>query len=300
MQAFTPKPFSRAKSPSLNALRAFEAAARHQSFSRAADELNVTAGAIAQQVKLLEDWIGCPLFQRLAQGIKLNKEGRLALPMLSKAFDQLSDAVTQLQHLGKPKEISIAALPSIALLWLSPKLPRLSALFSEYVISVTALEHPPNLQRDHFDMAFFYLSKDARSSTTLSLGPDKLLPVCSPAFAQKAGSLKTAQDLQSQRLLHDASWRHHWQLWLDFAGFASVDASRGSVFSIYSLALQSAIDGAGILMGRSSLVAHALETGQLVAPFDVCMPAPDELCLLLPEGSPFMAMQEPLLRCLKA
>src|SRR3546814_4619850 len=94
------KPVSRAKFPSLNALRAFEAAARHESFSRAAQELNVSAGAIAQQVKLLEDWIGCPLFQRSAQGVKLNKEAGKVLPLLSKGFDQRSEEQTsELQSL---------------------------------------------------------------------------------------------------------------------------------------------------------------------------------------------------------
>ncbi|MEO6986340.1 MAG: LysR family transcriptional regulator [Paralcaligenes sp.] len=293
------KPFSRTKSPSLNALRAFEAAARYQSFSRAADELNVTAGAIAQQVKLLEDWIGCPLFQRSAQGIKLTKEAHLALPILSKAFDQLSDAVAQLRRLGKPKEITIAALPSIALLWLSPRLPRLSALLPEYVISVTALEHPPNFQRDNFDMAFFYMDKKAMGPTIISLAPDELLPVCSPTLLKKANLFKGTLDLRSLPLLHDVTWRHHWQSWLDFAGFIAVDAAKGPVFSIYSLALQSAIDGAGVLIGRSTLVNHALESGQLVAPFDRRMPAPDELCLLLPDGSPLAVVQESLLQCLQ-
>jgi LysR family glycine cleavage system transcriptional activator len=293
-------PFSRVKPPSLNALRAFEAAARHQSFSRAAEELNVSAGAVAQQVKQLEDWVGSPLFQRSAQGIKLSKSAARMLPVLSKAFDQLSEAVTELRHIGAPREISIAALPSIALLWLSPRLPRLSALFPDRTLSIATLEYPPNFRRDDFDMAFFYLEDLASSSGELviPLGKDELLPVCSPALVSRQ-PLETENDLCSQKLLHDAMWRNHWQLWLDHAGFTSVDASAGSVFSIFSLAMQAAIDGAGVLVGRSSLVTQALHGGQLVEPFPLRRPAPDELCLLLPQDSPLAARRADLLECLR-
>lgn len=294
-------PFSRVKPPSLNALRAFEAAARHQSFSRAAEELNVSAGAVAQQVKQLEDWVGNPLFQRSAQGIKLSKSAARMLPVLSQAFDQLSEAVTELRHIGAPREIFIAALPSIALLWLSPRLPRLSALFPDRTLSIATLEYPPNFRRDDFDMAFFYLEDPAPSSGELiiPLGKDELLPVCSPALI--AGQrFETENDLSKQRLLHDAMWRDHWQLWLDHAGFTSVDASAGSVFSIFSLAMQAAIDAAGVLVGRSSLVGQALQSGQLIEPFSSRRPAPDELCLMLPEDSPLAAKRAALLECLRA
>src|SRR3546814_6789714 len=104
------------------------------------------------------------------------------------------------------------------------------------------MEYPPNFQRDDFDMALFYLKDKVEGTAIISLGSDELLPVCSAEFA-KAHPVETAKDLQPLRLLHDAAWRDHWQLWLDHAGFTAVDASKGSVFSIYSLALQAAIDG---------------------------------------------------------
>jgi LysR family glycine cleavage system transcriptional activator len=296
-KSLMPSSFSRSKSPSLNALKAFEAAARHQSFVKAAHELNVTAGAIAQQVKQLEDWIGCPLFQRSAQGIKLTPESQLALPMLSKAFDQLSDAVMALHHAGKPTEITIAALPSVALLWLSPRLPQLSAMFSDCFFSITAQEYPPNFRREPFDLALFYTDKEIEGVTRILLGKEELLPVCAPSLLRKG--LATEMDLKSVRLLHDTVWRDYWRIWLDFAGMTSIDASKGSEFSLYSMALQAAINGAGVLIGRSGLVRDALETGQLIAPFNVRLPAPDQLSLLMPQESPMLHKADLLVDCLR-
>jgi LysR family glycine cleavage system transcriptional activator len=290
----------RPKSPSLNSLKSFEAAARHQSFVKAAHELNVTAGAIAQQVKQLEDWIGCPLFQRSAQGIKLTQEAQMALPMLSRAFDQLSDAVANLRHVSKPTEITIAALPSIALLWLSPKLPRLSAMFPEYYFSVTALEAPPNFHREPFDIAVFYMENDVPGVIRTVLEKDELFPVCAPTLLDRCRVAPQDHQWDEIRLLHDSVWRHYWQLWQDYADTRIANMSKGSEFSLYSLALQAAIDGAGMLIGRSSLVRSALESGQLVAPFTVRMPAPDELSLLVPKGSPLLRHTDTLLECLKA
>lgn len=297
VESLMPNSFSRPKSPSLNALKAFEAAARHQSFVKAAHELNVTAGAIAQQVKQLEDWIGCPLFQRSAQGIKLTPESQLALPMLSKAFDQLSDAVMALHRAGKPTEITIAALPSVALLWLSPRLPRLSAMFPDCFFSITAQEYPPNFRREPFDLALFYTDKEIDGVTRIPLGKEELLPVCAPSVLKSGRASEI--ELKSARLLHDTAWRNYWQLWLDSAGMTSVDATKGSEFSLYSMALQAAVDGAGVLMGRSALVRNALEAGQLVAPFGLRMPAPSELSLLVPHESPLSSQADLLVECLK-
>jgi DNA-binding transcriptional LysR family regulator len=117
--------------PSLNALRAFEAAARHESFVKAAGELGVTAGAIAQQIRLLERWVGHPLFQRFAHGVKLTDEARAVLPCMTDGFDALGDAVQNLCAVHRPTEVQIAALPSIALLWLSPRLPKLRSALAQ-------------------------------------------------------------------------------------------------------------------------------------------------------------------------
>ena len=144
--------------PSLNALRAFEAAARHESFALAADELGVTAGAVAQQVKLLEAWLDVALFERLTHGVRLTEEAGRALPALSSAFDNLGDAVADLRGVVQTPHLRIAALPSIAQLWLQPRLSALNSIYPSHVISVSALEEPPDFRREPFDLALFFWS----------------------------------------------------------------------------------------------------------------------------------------------
>lgn len=146
--------------PSLNALRAFEAAARHEGFARAAAELHVTAAAVAQQVRTLEAWAGRPLFQRLPQGLQLTHEGRAVLPRMIEAFDSLGLAVQALRTINRPHEVRIAALPSVAILWLSPRLPRLRRNFPDLALSVSAVEQPPNFRRDLCDLGLFFVADE--------------------------------------------------------------------------------------------------------------------------------------------
>ena len=147
--------------PSLNALRAFEAAARHESFIGAAAELGVTPAAVAQQIKKLEEWAGRPLFRRLARGLRLTADARAVLPHFSEAFDKLGSAVHVLKASTRPTEIQIAALPSIAQLWLSPRLGLLRRAFPKLEISVVAMEEPPDFSRELFDVGLFFLAERA-------------------------------------------------------------------------------------------------------------------------------------------
>ena len=146
----------RPKSPPLNALRAFEAAARHGAFTAAAEELCVTPGAVAQQIKNLEDWVGAPLFDRQAQGVTRTRLDAETARDLTLAFDQIGSASQKLRIGGRPAEMRIAALPAIAQLWLSPRLPAIRETAPEISISVFALESPPNMRREHFDLCIFY------------------------------------------------------------------------------------------------------------------------------------------------
>jgi LysR family glycine cleavage system transcriptional activator len=277
-----PKP----RLPPLNALRAFEAAARHESFVKAAQELGVTPAAIAQHVKSLEYWVRRPLFTRLSQGLRLTPAARLALPRFTGAFDGLGDAVQALRRAALSEQIRIAALPSVAQLWLQPRTGALRRRFPELELSVTALEEPPRFTREPYDLAIFYLGNEAPHGATIhSLGPDELFPVCSPALMPRKTKALPLESLSSFPLLHDATWRDHWDAWLHFAGVRGVDTRPGPTFSLYSLAVEAALDGAGLLIGRRALLQHLLEKKQLVAPFDIPMPAPNRLCLLLPDNA---------------
>lgn len=266
----------RLRLPSLNALRAFEAAARCGSFVKAADELGVTAGAVTQQIRQLEAWLGVRLFDRLAQGVALTPAARAALPRLSRGFDMLAHSVQDLRAAHEGRALTIAALPCIAQLWLSPRLPALQQSFPGLQASVTAMEQPPDTRRDRYDLSLFYL--DEAPASALALGPDAILPVCTPAIAAR---LKTTADLASETLLHDAVWRSDWARWLDSVGARkAVDAGRGPAFSLYALALDAALSGTGVLMGRLSLVQPYLADGRLVAPLGPALKLSDRLTIL--------------------
>ncbi|WP_204113536.1 LysR family transcriptional regulator [Shimia biformata] len=264
----------RPPSPPLTALRAFEAAARLGGFTHAADELCVTPGAVAQQVKILEAWAGAPLFRRQRQGVDLTEAGRQCLPDLTRAFDQIGMAVRSLQQATAPNRVQVAALPAVAQLWLSPRLPAIRAAWPDLVLSVTALESPPNLSREPFDLALFY------SNTGQVLSPDVIFPVCTPELAK---GLCTPADLLSVRCLSDLVWNRDWGLWLAEAGLTDA-VVRGPVHSLYALAVEDALSGAGVLMAHEALVAGHLSSGRLVAPFATRLTLPQSLRMIGREG----------------
>lgn len=266
----------RPRLPSLNALRAFEAAARLESFAKAADEIGVTAGAVTQQIRQLEAALGFAVFRRLPQGVALTEAAREALPRLTRGFDMLGQAVQALRDAQPHRPLAIAALPCIAQLWLSPRLPAMRAAFPDLQISISAMEEPPDPQRDPYDLSLFY-REAAPQNGGLQFDADAILPVCIPALATK---LTTPADLAAQTLLHDAVWRSDWARWLAFAAPGTkVDPGRGPAFSLYSLALDASLSGSGVLMGRMSLVGGHLAAGRLVAPFPQAMPTVDRLTL---------------------
>ena len=259
MGKFTHRP----KGPPLNALRAFETAARHGSFSAAANELSVTPGAIAQHIKTLEEWSGSKLFERHPQGVTLTATGSKILPEFVTAFDRLGEAVQSLRSHTTPDEIRIAALPSIAQLWLSPRLPEIRSRHRELKLSVWALEFPPNLKREPFDLNLFFEPLPG-DPAHIEICRDSLFPVCSPALAAE---LDSPQDLAAKTCLHDSRWSGDWKLWLDAVCPGLAIDTAGPTFSLYSLALEEARNGAGVLIGHEPLVRRHLEQGTLVAPF---------------------------------
>ncbi|MEH6633412.1 MAG: LysR family transcriptional regulator [Halopseudomonas aestusnigri] len=259
----------RPKIPPLNSLRAFEAAARLGGFSIAADELCVTPGAVAQHVKALEAWVGADLFDRRSQGVKLTDLGVGVIDEFSAAFDHLGQAVQTLRSRATPTHIRIAALPSIAQLWLSPKLPSIRKAAPEITISVTALEKQPNLQREPFDISIFYCDNSEilgkAVTNTHEVCKDVILPVCSPSVAER---LNHPSDLNHEICIHDASWSDDWSNWVSSAQQYKTINLEGPVFSLYGLAVEEARNGAGVMMGHQALIANDLKSGRLVTPFE--------------------------------
>lgn len=249
----------RPKPPPLGALRAFEAAARLGSFARAAEELFVTPSAVSQQIKLLEEWAGGPLFQRKAKGIRPSALGARIYPGVTAAFDQLGQTAQMLQSHAQDR-LHIAALPSVAQLWLSPRLPKVRRAFPEVEISVTALEAPPNLLRDPFGLSIFY--RDGGSG--MALEQDEIFPVCAPEVAE--GLLRPI-DVLDLPCLSDSAWGDDWDIWLRQVMPKVPATVRGPSYSLYALAVAEAENGAGVLMGHKALVQGHLDSGRLVRPF---------------------------------
>ena len=254
---------TRPKGPPLNALRAFEAAARHRSFTHAANELCVTPGAVAQQVKSLEHWSGAQLFTRKAHGIALTDLGAALLPAFIEAFDQLGEAVQALRSQARPDQVRIAALPGVAQLWLSPRLPAIRDAHPDLAVSVVATEKPPHLKRELFDLSIFFEDLPG-DEAHFEICPDVIFPVCSPALARR---LREPADLQQVTCLHDSEWADDWQRWLDEASPDRAVSTAGPSYSLYSLMLEEAQNGAGTMIAHESLVQAALRAGTLVAPF---------------------------------
>ncbi len=260
--------------PSLNALRAFEAAARLGGFAPAAEELHVTPGAVAAQIKALEEDIGAPLFVRQARAVRLTPLGQRALPGFIAAFDLLGETVRDLQRDAAPRKIHIAALPALAQLWLAPRLPALREKLPGVDISVTAMEVPPNLKRVPFDLCLFYRAEPPEGGIVFS--GEELLPVCTPELAR---SLCHPGDLKEAVCLTDTAWADDWRLWAEKALPGEGFVPDGPVFSLYALAVQEALNGVGVLMAHRSLVSSHLASGRLVAPFGMAVHLSEEICL---------------------
>ena len=310
----------RPRLPPHTAIRAFEAAARHGSFARAAEELFVTPAAVAQQIKTLENWAGGALFERHSQGIRLRAHGRRALPALSAAVDQLGLAVQALRHetqtAARRSTLQVAALPAVAQLWLSPRLSRLKTALPGVQVSVTALEQPPNFRREPFDLGLFYARggehiEAAVGAQAIALARDRLVPVCSPRIQQtlQSGRPRPLDDLVDVLArcggLHDTVWRDDWTRWLQAVrpGTSALEAdalAAGPHFSLYSLVLQAAVDGEGVLMGRERLVAPLLAQGKLHAPWGRPKALGDTVVLLVPahRKGPMLAQQVQALQAL--
>ena len=248
----------RPKDMPLTALRAFESAARLGGFAAAAQELGVTPGAVTAHVKQLEDTLGAALFARTPRGVRLTALGQQVLPAFTQAFDALGMAVSDLRAAAAPRTVHIATLPAIAQLWLSPRLPALRAVAPDIRISITALETPPNLKRSPYDLSLFF---DAAPQGRLA--PDVIFPVCAPALAAR---LATPADIARHPCLFDATWEDDWALWSTALDQPPV-LPRGPVFSLYALAVEETVNGAGILIGHQALVEQHLADGRLVAPF---------------------------------
>ncbi|MEQ8344060.1 MAG: transcriptional regulator GcvA [Sneathiellaceae bacterium] len=258
--------------PPLNALRAFEAAARHLSFKDAAEELNVTPAAISQQVKLLEEHVGAPLFRRLTRALVLTEVAQLALPALRAGFDLLADANEILASDTRQSVLTVSVAPSFGAKWLVPRLSRFQQAHPEIDVLIDAVDKVVDFERDNVDIALRFGAGDYPGLEVIRLFADRLFPVCSPALLDGAHPLRRPEDLRHHHLLHyqkphSSDADPAWAMWLRAAGVEGVDGRRGPRFTAYTLALEAAVTGQGVALVESSLVDDDLCSGRLVRPF---------------------------------
>ncbi len=262
--------------PPLNALRAFEAAARHLSFTKAAEELFVTQAAISHQVKALEEALDLQLFRRLNRRLMLTDAGQLYLPALTEAFDAIDSATARLRADEDAGRLVVSIANSLAAKWLLPRLPRFRDRHPEIEVEISAADRLVDFDRDNVDMAIRHGLGDYPGLRVDPLMKDTVFPVCSPGLLAGPVPLREPGDLRHHSLLHDDVGPFEapdWPQWLADAGVTGAWANRGQRYSHSSLVLQAAIDGQGVALGRSTLVALDLEAGRLAMPFGPALPS---------------------------
>ncbi len=270
--------------PPLNWVRAFEAAARHESFSMAADELGVSAGAVSQKVKALEQRLDTILFERRPRGVFLTDAGRRYRDDLVPALDGIAAATSRVAAGAGHSRLRVSVLPAIAERWLTPRLARFGERFPDIAVEVSADAELPDLASTPVDLAVHYEVAAGHGLAVLPLFRGMMAPVCSPAFARDNG-LNEPADLLRCRLLYDTHWADDWTRWFEAAGLPSDGGQRESGFTLYSMAVEAACEGLGAVVGHQPLVARELAAGRLVEPFDLRIPASRGYAIIVPRWS---------------
>lgn len=254
--------------PSLNGLRAFEATARHMSFTKAAEELNVTQTAVSHQIRRLEAELGVHLFLRLAEGLALSEEGQAYLPGIRAAFQELRYSTEQLLEGRHKSVLTISTLVSVASKWLLPRLPSFQQAFADIDVRISASTELVDFRKGTIDAAIRYGRGDWKGLQADFLMSDEIFPVCSPALAK---TLSTPADLARHTMLQVSGvTATDWSTWLSAAG-QPLQLAEGPrlTFDLAMMAVQAAVDGQGVCIGRSTYVEDDLRAGRLVVPFDL-------------------------------
>ncbi len=274
-----------ARLPSLNGLRAFEAAARHLSFTNAAAELNVTQTAISHQIRRLEQELGVRLFIRQNRTLALTPQARDYLPGVRAAFNDLRFATDRLLRNDKDNVLTISTLASLAAKWLLPRLPAFQEAHPGIDVRITTSTALVDFKTGDVDAAIRYGRGHWPGVRADWLMADELFPVCGPALITGSKPLRCPQDLADQTLLHtSAGYNDDWRLWLTAAGLpADISKRPGLTFDLILVTVQAAIDGLGVAMGRTSYVEGDIAKGRLVVPFKIALPADAGYYLVSPE-----------------
>ncbi|MEM8915544.1 MAG: transcriptional regulator GcvA, partial [Pseudomonadota bacterium] len=270
------------KLPNLNALRAFEAAGRNLSFTKAAEELNVTQAAVSHQIKTLEEQLGFRLFRRIHRGLRLTEAGQAYLPDVRQAFERLETATERLAVTDARGVLTVSVLPSFAAKWLVPRLMHFQAQYPEIDVRVSANDRSVDFDQEDIDLGIRFGRGDYTGLHAVPLMQEWVFPVCSPALAERGQGLRSPEDLRHFTLLHD-DMHLNWSEWLKAAGVANIDATRGPFFNDSSMLISAAVEGLGVALGRKALALGDIAAGRLVRPFELSLPTAFGYYIVYPE-----------------
>jgi LysR family transcriptional regulator, glycine cleavage system transcriptional activator len=272
--------------PALGALRTFEAAARHLSFTRAADELSVTPAAVSHLVRELEDQLHVKLFQRTSRVVRLTEAGEILRTAVADALEGIGRAVARLNEADGRPRLRVTAAPSFGVKWLVPRLDKFLERRPDVDVRIDVSHQPIDFAREEMGIGIRFGTGNYPGLRVDRLFGETVVPVCSPRLMRGKRPLRHPRDLRQHVLIH-VDWQGlgdtwpTWQMWMLAAGVTGIDATRGIHFDRSSLALQAAIDGQGVALGDLSLAAVDLAAGRLVRPFDLTLKAPPQFAYFI-------------------
>jgi LysR family transcriptional regulator, glycine cleavage system transcriptional activator len=287
--------------PGLASLRTFEAAARHLSFTKAADELHVTPAAVSAQVRGLEEQLGVRLFWRTSRAVRLTGAGETLLQATGEALAVIARAVERIAGANRGRRLVVSTGLSFAAKWLVPRLGRFRRLQPEVDVRLSVTDQLADFARDEADVAIRFGTGVYPGLRADRLLEEELFPVCSPRLLEGARPLREPGDLRHHTLIH-LDWQAQgetwpdWRMWLLAAGVEGVDPTQGIHFRETTLVIQAAIDGQGVALG-DSLAADDLAAGRLVRPFDLALKGPPQFAYRI--VSPRATADRPLVKAFR-
>ena len=272
--------------PPLNALRCFDVAAKHLSFTKAAAELNVTHSAVSHQIKALEAWLGAPLFRRVNRGLVLTSAGQAYLKPVRDSFERLAEATRRLRVRERTGPLTVSIMPSFAAKWLMPRLRRFRERHPDIDVRISASSQLTDFAREDVDICIRYGRGVWPDVDIELLMRESMFPVASPRLIEGPVPLKVPADLAHHTLISDYDWRvDFWQLWLEAAGMSDFVVRHSLSFNYSNLMLQAAIDGLGVALSQNALAGDDLAAGRLVRLFDYALPTDYGYYVVGPEGT---------------
>ncbi len=256
--------------PPLNSMKCFEAAGRLLSFTDAAKELNVTQAAISHQIKVIEEFLDVPLFNRYPRRIVLTEQGKALLPTVTEVFDKLSIAVESISEEQSSNMVNVRLAPSFAAKWLSPRLKYFWKKHPEINVNLYHAHPAVDFEREDVDIAVTYGRgkwSNVISEPLLSLD---FFPVCCPRFMENDKPLTDIDNLRYYTFLHDANYEC-WAEWIVLAGVDDIVSNKGTIIDDTNVLIQAAIDGQGVALGSAVFVEDHLKSGRLIKPFDITL-----------------------------